>query len=59
MKVKIGETVYDWRDQPIMVILGKQDKANIKNMHPDCSKYCCYPPQFTVDEIKKWMAKDE
>jgi hypothetical protein len=56
MKIKIGNKVYDSADSPIMVILTKADKANIKNMDPDCSKYCEYQKDdYTTDEIWKWM----
>jgi hypothetical protein len=55
MKIKIGDRIYNSEDQPIMIILTKKDKNNIKHMSPDATKYCCYPPGSDVDEILNWM----
>ena len=56
MKVKIGDTVYDAADQPIMVILSEQDKINIKNMLPEATKYCMYPTDaISEEELDIWM----
>lgn len=55
MKVKVGDKIYDGEKEPVMVILTKQDKENIKNMHPANFRYCMYPDTWTEKEIKKWM----
>lgn len=57
MKVKIGEKFYDSDKEPIMIILGDDDKHNIENMLEDCSKYLSYPDDvFETDEdAYKWM----
>lgn len=55
MKVKVGETIYDADMQPIMVILSDEDKINIRNMHPDKDKYCCYPASCDPMKILEWM----
>ena len=55
MKVKVGDTVYDGEKEPVMVILADQDKENIRNMHPECTKYCMYPDDIPQEEIKRWM----
>jgi len=60
MKVKVGDTVYDGEKEPVMVILTDQDKKNIANMLPECSKYCMYPDtdENLADDhkkIKEWM----
>jgi len=59
MKVKIGNTIYDAEDEPIMVILSESDKKNITNMHPDCTKYCQYPEQHSEQEIEAFMGTDQ
>ena len=56
MKVKIGNTLYDSKDQPIMVILSEQDKENIKNMMSEMHKYCCYPDNMKIEDIYKFMS---
>jgi len=43
MQVKIGEIIYDSAEQPIMLILGEDDKFNIENMLEGESKYICLP----------------
>ena len=55
MKVKIKNKIFDCTKEPIMLILGKQDKLNIKNMHPKAAKFCAYPDTYTVDQIEKFM----
>ena len=60
MKVKIGNKIYDGEKEPIMVILNKAEREQIKNMPPDNTKYCMYPgtKEWTANnykKIKKWM----
>ncbi len=55
MKVKIGNTIYDSKDQPIMVILSKQDKENINNMNEQAHKYCSYPDEIPKEQIIEFM----
>ena len=55
MKVKIGDTIYDGRSMPVMVILTDSDKQNIKNMLPECTKYAEFPDEIPEDEIDRWM----
>jgi len=60
MKVKIGDTIYDAEDQPIMVILSDKDKENISNMLEANTKYCCYPSVgHTEEEIDEFMKIEE
>lgn len=40
MKIKIGDKWYaPEKGQPVMIVLSEQDKANIKGMHPNATKY--------------------
>ena len=55
MKVKIGNTTYDSNKQPIMIVLADQDKKNIANMLPECTKYCVHPGEWSEEQIKKFM----
>jgi len=55
MKIKIGDKIYDAKDEPIMVILEGNDKENIKKMHPMATKYCSFPEEFSSDQIKEFM----
>lgn len=55
MKVKVGDTVYDGKKVPVMVILNKEDKELIGLMPPGENKYCEYPDNYTEEEVKKWM----
>ena len=58
MKVKIGNTIYDPNDQPIMVILTKEDKWNISNMDESATKHCAYPSGSDTKDIEDWMKDD-
>lgn len=56
MKVKIGDQVFDSKDQPIMVVLSQADKRNIENMTPDATMYASFPDDFgTSDQMLAWM----
>lgn len=55
MLVKIGETIYDPENQPIMLILTKEDKKNIKNMSKLNDKYLQYPDTMSDEEAKAFM----
>jgi len=55
VKVKIGNTVYDSEDQPIMVILTREDKKLISQMYDNCMKYCAFPDEMEPKEIEDWM----
>jgi len=55
MKVKVGDTVYDGKCVPIMVILTDEDKRNIGNMLPECNRYVEFPEGSPPDDIDQWM----
>jgi hypothetical protein len=55
MKVKIGEKIYDSEKEPIMVILSDADKKNIHNMLPTATKYCSFPDEIPLEDVKEFM----
>jgi len=55
MKVKVGNKIIDGENEPIMIILTDQDKANIKNMAPCATKYCMFPDGTDIEFIQAWM----
>lgn len=55
MKVKVGDTLYDGEDQPILIILNDDDKENIASMPEDAHIYCEYPNTMTQEEVREWM----
>lgn len=60
MLVKIGNTIYDAEKEPIMIMLSKEDRENIKNMAPGARKYCVYPDEgWTENQIKNFMKTDD
>jgi hypothetical protein len=58
MKVKIGDTIYDSENEPIMIILSDADKYNITHMHPDATKYCSAPTSVTLEQMQLFMRTD-
>jgi hypothetical protein len=59
MKVKVGDKIYDGENEIVMVILTDQDKNNIENMLPSCTKYCSYPSEsMSEEEVLEWMQKE-
>lgn len=60
LKVKIGNKICDSNDEPIMIILDKQDMEHISNMPKHYSKYCVYPETgYTEDDIREFMKLKE
>lgn len=64
MKCKIGDTIYDGEEQPVMVILTPTEREQITAMGPEATRYCTYPdtPEWTDNEykkIKEWMEVDD
>lgn len=56
MKVKIGETIYDSANEPLMVILSAADKDNIGNMAPEATCYASFPEGWgNEDQMRAWM----
>lgn len=55
MKVKIGNTIYDSRKEPIMLVLSDQDKENISNMDLNAHKFCSFPNSWDEKEIENFM----
>jgi hypothetical protein len=60
VKIKVGNKIYDGKNEPVMVILSAGEKEQIANMHPDATKYCVYPGEekWIKDDykaIKEWM----
>lgn len=57
MRVKVGNVWYEAEnEQPIMIELTQKDKENIRNMHPDATKYAIFPDgKMTTDEKLGWM----
>ena len=60
LKAKIGNKIYDSNDEPIMVILDKQDVEYISNMPKHNTKYCSYPETgYSEEDIKEFMKLKE
>lgn len=60
MKVKVGDKIYDGENEPVMVILSKEEKEQIADMSPDATTYCIYPStnEWTAnnhEKIRAWM----
>lgn len=59
MKVKIGDTIHDSEEEPIMLILEDNDKRNIGNMSPEAHKFGSYPESCTKEDMKEFMKTDQ
>ena len=56
MKVKIGNVIYDSKDEAIMLIISAQDKVNINAMLTTASKYCSFDDDmYNIEEIREFM----
>ncbi|MGG1650532.1 hypothetical protein ABHN03_25285 [Paenibacillus sp. NRS-1775] len=54
MIVKIGEQFFDSYDEPILLVLNKDEKSLISNMGEQ-KVYSSFPPDCDPEEISKWM----
>lgn len=60
MKVKIGDTIYDSEEEPIMVILSPMDRLNIISMAPNSCLYLAIPKGLSVKDAKllqQWVVE--
>jgi len=55
MKVKIKDKIYDAELEPILIILNDSDKKNISKMLGSTTKYCSFPINSNLEEIKQFM----
>jgi len=55
MKVKIGETVYDSEQEPIMLVLSYLEKLNIMHMKPEDTLFCAYPDKMLEEDVTKFI----
>ena len=59
MRVKVGDTWYDAKDQPICIQMSEGDQRNIANMDRAVAtegKYAIFPGAWgTPDQMREWM----
>ena len=58
MQVKVGNTVYDGLNEPVMVILTDRDKTAILDLDIEDERYCHYPAGMKLKDINEWMNQD-
>jgi len=60
MKVKVANHIFDSKKEPIVLILTKKDKANIKQMLQNnfkCHKIVSFPDNFPEKDLNKYLKK--
>jgi hypothetical protein len=59
MRVKIGDTWYDAKDQPVMIEIDDIQRKQIASMDPEATRYCVYDDAWkeghTAEEIMNWI----
>jgi len=55
MIVKVGNKIFNSEKEPIMIVLSEDDKKNIAQMIPDATKYCSFPDNMKLNDIKNFM----
>lgn len=43
--------------QPIAVELTAKDRENIANMHPDATRYGCFPNGMSTEDMREWLGR--
>jgi len=56
MKVKIGETVYNSEETPIMIIVNDEEKELIVNMG-ESDRFCSFPHDIDSKTMVEFMKK--
>ena len=60
MRVKVGDTVYNARDLPIMIVFdGIEEKQQVQDMHPGAMKYAQCPDGWNEDHAREWMSQGD
>jgi len=55
MIVKIDNTYYNSTEQPILLILSESEKEHISDMSKENKKYCSFPDESNIEEVKEFM----
>jgi len=55
MIVKIGNKYYNSTEEPVLLIFSEKEKEHIANMINDNQKYCSFPNESNIEDIKKFM----
>jgi hypothetical protein len=59
MRVKIGDKIYNPKDEPIMLILDPIDRLNIMAMPPSNNIHCIHPTGYPQDKLEAFMKLPE
>ena len=52
MIVKIGNTYHNSTEEPILLILSKEEKSHIANMEENKNKYLSFPSDYNINNAK-------
>jgi len=58
MLIKIGNTIYDSTQVPILLILDSKEIKHMQNMPDNNHKYCSYPDDAKEEDIEEFMRTD-
>ena len=59
MIVKIRDTFYSAKDEPILLLFDDSDIQNIRNMPEGNRVLCIYPDHMDQEVVKNWMNMKE
>jgi hypothetical protein len=55
MRVKIGDTIFDSSDEPILVIFEEEELEKIQVMAHGDNKFCAYPDNMDEEEVVEFI----
>ena len=55
MIIKVNEEIYNSDEQPILVALTKEEKAELNNLPDELTKFCAFPKSLDDNYINNWM----
>ena len=59
MKVKIGNSIFDSQEIPILVIFDSKEILHMQDMPSDNHLYCSFPDDAKDEDINEFMNVDE
>jgi hypothetical protein len=59
MIIKIRDTYYSSKDEPILLMLTDEDIKILENRDPQAKVLCLYPGSMDPEKVRNWMMMKE
>jgi len=59
MLIKIGNQLFDSKDQPIMIITQEEDQQNMCCLENNDYRFCVYPENYPIKKLREFMILED